>query len=198
MRWFREKPRRLNLGRFVAPEPVPEVPVSELVEEAVLIAGAGVRLAVKNVIILRSLRDRVDFDESVLAQAVREELSIMADEKLGDAHRLATLHAGARQRPGQPEHQSDYRFVDVDALQRREDVARAVADRLRELSTVDHYVRSIVDSARVSAWDEIAASLKHKLLLAARPVDKHYARYRDARVAELLGDLADLEAGEPW
>lgn len=194
MAWFRKRRPPLNLGTFVAPEPVVEPPIDELVDEAALIAGAGVRLAVKNLIILRSVRDHVDYDEDRIIEAVRQELHNMADEKDADAHRLAALRDDVRKRPGAPRRHNDYRAVDTETLEKRERVSRGLADRLRVLSGDDGYVRGLVDEARTVAWEEIAASLEQKLQEAAKPVDDKYHEYRDDRLLRLLGDLADLEA----
>jgi hypothetical protein len=193
MAWFRKR-QRLDLGTYVAPEPSAETSIAELIDEAMLIAAAGVRLAIKNLIILRSLRDHADYDEEKLVESVRQELHNMADEKAGDANRFAALRTDVQSRPGQPRHHDDYRFVDTEMLKRREDVSRGLADRLRALSEDEGYVRDLVVAARTVAWEEIAASLHQKLLKAAEPVDENYERYRDDRLLSLLGDLADLEA----
>ncbi len=195
MAWFRKRRPRIDLGTYVAPEPVDEVPVSELVDEAVLIAGSGVRMAVKNLIILRALRDGANYDEARIIDSVRQELQNMADEKDADAARLAALRADIQKRPGQPAHHDDYRRVDSDMIERREDVSHGLAVRLRELSEDDDYVKQLVDVAHAFAWDEIAASVEQKLLAAAQPVDDKYEEYRDDRLLRLLGDLNDLEAG---
>ena len=194
MAWFRKRRSHLDLGTYMPQESPSDTPVVDLIDEAMLIAGAGVRLAVKNLIILRSLRDQVDYDEERVVEAVREELHNLADEKDADADRLAALRTDVKKRPGMPHHHDDYRFVDTDTLQRREDVSRGLATRLRELSGIDEYVRQIVAVAHAVAWEEIAASLEQKLIAANQPVDDKYEEYRDDRLLRLLGDLADLEA----
>lgn len=194
MAWFRKRRPRLDLGTYVPPESVEDAPLADLIDEATLIAAAGVRLAVKNLIILRSMRDHVDYDEERVVQAVREELHNLADEKDGDADRLAQLRTDVKKRPGMPHHHDDYRFVDTATLKRREDVSRGLAARLRELSADDGYVRQMVAAAHAFAWEEIAASVKQKALAANEPVDDKYNEYRDDRLLRLIGDLADLDA----
>lgn len=194
MAWFRKRQPRINLGVYVAPEIADELPVADLVDEAVLIASAGVRISVKNLIILRALRDHHDYDEVRIVEAVRQELQNMADEKDADADRLAQLGVDAHQRPGQPAHHDDYRRVDTGAIERREAVSQGLAVRLRELSDDDEFVCELVRTAHGFAWDEIAASVEAKLQAAAQPVDKNYKLYRNDRLLRLIGDLNDLEA----
>jgi hypothetical protein len=153
-----------------------------------------VRLSVKNLMILKSMRDHADWDVSRYVEAVRQELSNLADEKDGDATRIAALAHEARKLSGEATHQADYRSGDVESLRLRESVSRGLAVRLRELSTQDDYVTEFVEVAHAAAWEEIAASVEAQLLRAAMPVDDDYQKHRDERLFDLLGDLADLDA----
>ncbi len=193
MRWYKKR-RTINLGTYVAPKLREPVHIDDLIDEGLLIARAGVRLAVKNLMILKSVRDHADWDASRYVEAVRQELSNLADEKDGDATRIAALAAEAKTLPGEAKHQADYRSGDVKALRLREHVSRGLATRLRELSTDDEYVAEFVELAQTSAWEEVAASLEAKLERAARPPEKDYEKYRHERLLALLGDLADLDA----
>jgi hypothetical protein len=193
MRWYTKR-RTINLGKFVAPKSLPPVSLEELIEEALLIARAGVRLSVKNLMILKSMRDHADWDVSRYVEAVRQELSNLADEKDGDAARIAALADAARKLSGEATHHSDYRSGDVEPLNLRERVSHGLAARLRELSMDDEYVAEFVELAHTSAWEEIAASVEAKLVLAAQPPDDDYEKFRDERLFELLGDLAELDA----
>lgn len=192
-RWYTRR-KTLDLGRFVAPKARPPVPLEELIDEGLLIARAGVRLAVKNLMILKSMRDHADWDVTRYVDAVRQELSNLADEKDGDADRIAAIASEAKSLSGEATHQADYRSGDVRALNLRESVSRGLANRLRELSADDDYVAEFVELAQASAWEEIAASVEAKLLRAALPPDDDYARERDGRLLDLLGDLAELDA----
>ena len=193
MAWFRRK-KTLDLGTFVAPEAVPPASFDDLIDEGVLISAAGVRLAVKNLMILKSLRDHADYDEARYEEAVRQELANLADEKDADADRLAKVRVEAYSRPGLPTHHSDYRLVDSGALLMRERLSRGLADRLRQLSEDREYVGELVALAQEMAWGEVAASVTAKAHEATRPVDDKYWEYRDDRLLRLLGDLSDLEA----
>jgi hypothetical protein len=193
MKWFRKAPR-IDLGRFVAPLPLPDPTLEDLVEEGVLIAAAGVRLAVKNLVIRTSLRDRLDYSEARYREAVREELLNLSHEKRVDAARIGAQLARARQREGRPTHATDYRTVDAVPLARREEVSRALSERLEQLSDDEAFVLGLVRTARADAWREIGASIEAVAARRTAPVDDDYGRERSERMMHLLGDLAELEA----
>lgn len=195
MALFRKR-RRVDVGRYVAPDPRPELPVDELVDEGALIAGAAVRLAVKNGIVLRALRDRADYDEQVATDSVRQELLDLVAEKIDDAERIADAREGARDRHGKAVHQSDYREGDLHTLRRREDVSRGLADRLRELSDDDEYLRSTFARANDAALDELSAWIGATIPGTGAPRDPiAYERNKTERLRALISvDLATLEA----
>lgn len=194
MRWLPRR-RRFTLGTYVPP-PQRQATVEEMVDDGVLIAAAAVRLSVKNLIVLRSARDRVDYSPEWVAAAVGEELRNLATEKEGDADRLREVLHIASARQGQPQHGSDYRAVDAQALGRRAEVSSTLASRLRELSEDADFVRVLVERARDDAWAEVAASITAKAALSTPLRDPHYERERGGRMLLLLGDLADLEREE--
>jgi hypothetical protein len=183
-----------TLGKFEPPALAPEPTLDELVEEGVLIAGAAVRLAVKNLVILGSLRDQVDYDERIYVAAVRDELLGLANEKSDDADRLGSVAEGASTRAGRATNHSDYRSVDVAILSRRQMVALRLSRRLRSLSEDDEYLRGLAQSAHASAWEEVAKSLEERMISARIVEDDQYRRERGERIMEVLGDLGELEA----
>ena len=196
MAWFRRSRRRIDLGRFVAPERLPEATIDDLVEEGELLAAVAVRLAVKNRIILGSLRDELDYDEGRYVSAVGDELIALADESEADAERIASHRAGAGSRPGRAQHFHDYRDVDSSTLQRREEYSRRLADRLRALAGDEEFARTTATKAHEAAWDEIAASVKARLTRAATIGDEpDYVIERMDRLRELTRDLKKLERG---
>lgn len=195
MKWFRRAPR-IDLGRYVAPPPLPEPSLDDLVDEGVLIAAAGVRLAVKNLVIRTSLRDRLDYSETRYREGVREELLNLAHEKRVDAARIGAQLARARERDGRPTHATDYRTIDAAPLARREEVSRALSQRLEQLSDDEAFVLALVRTARSDAWREIGASIEAVAARRSAPVDDDYGRERAERMMHLLGDLAELEARE--
>src|SRR5690606_38832822 len=98
----------------VAQEPDPELEGSghsaeSLVEEGMLIVRAALRLAAKNQLILRALRDEQPYDRDELAAQIRAEMHDLAAEKRADAARLKKAAARAARRRGRAAHQTDYR-----------------------------------------------------------------------------------------
>ena len=61
---------------------------SDIVDDAVLLATGAVRSAVKNLLIVRALRDGKDFDEAWWLDAVAREFEAIAVEKDDDAKRV--------------------------------------------------------------------------------------------------------------
>ena len=196
MAWFRKSRRSLDLGRFVAPEALPETAMDELVEEGELLSGASVRLAVKNRIILGSLRDELDFDADRYISAVAEELQALAEERDADADRIAAQRTDAAHRDGRAEHFHDYRAGDSATLERREEYSRRLAQRLRELAGDEEFARTTATRAQEAAWDEIAASVQARLTRAATIGDEpDYVIERMDRLRDLTRDLRRLERG---
>jgi len=194
--WFRRSRRSIDLGHFVAPERLPESAIDDLVEEGELLAAVAVRLAVKNRIILGSLRDELDYDEERYVSAVADELIALADERDADADRIAADRADAGNRSGRAEHFHDYREADASTLERREEYSRRLADRLRTLAGDDGFARDTATKAHEAAWDEIAASVKARLTRAATIGDEpDYVIERMDRLRELTRDLKKLERG---
>ncbi len=196
MKWFRRN-RRFSLGRYVGPVETHHATIEEMVDDGVLIAAAATRLAIKNLVILKAMRDRVDYSIDRTAAAVRQELENLAVEKDGDAQRLITERDRAALRSGSSHSHSDYRQADLEALESRAAVSRSLAERLRELSTDDAFVAELVEGSHAAAWREIAASITAKAALATGVVqDARYTRERGERLLGLLGDLNDLDSRE--
>jgi hypothetical protein len=188
---------RVDVGKYVAPEPTDPVPAGDIAEEGVLIAASAVRMAVKNRQIVRALRDRADYSEKAAVAAAREVFRQLAREKRDEIERIDDILEVARDRPGRAIHQTDYRRGDTEHLEKREEVSEILADRLDELAEDDGYLHGIVDRARDAAWDEIAASIIAKLL--RRPEleasTRDYQDQRASRIRELVKvDLPLLEA----
>lgn len=123
--------------------------------EGLLIAASGVRLALKNRIILRALQDRRPIDEAWLAQALKDEVESLVHEKLADATRVERMRPRAAQRRGPADHVSDYRRDDLVFLQQREEVNRGTAEQLSALLFDDDFVSSTTGAAREAAVDEM-------------------------------------------
>ncbi|MCU1438264.1 MAG: hypothetical protein JWP66_1351 [Naasia sp.] len=176
--------------------------LADQVDEGVLIATSAVRLAAKNDLILRALRDGDEYDAGALAGAVRAELLALAEEKVEDARRVESVRRSVRRRFGVPRHQHDYRRADRAPLEKREQVNAALAVRLRALSEDDDYIRDIVARARDAALDEIAYSMRDKAraLYNTAMVDEDYEVARELRMQMIAHDLNELERtrGARW
>lgn len=137
------------------------MPFPELVADALLVARAGVRQSVKNVVIVRALRDRIDFDHLWYVDAVRAELEMVAVEAETDAARVKRELDYAKGRHFSAVTARDYVARDVPPLKRRRKVLLALAAELRAIALDDAAVEQIIDEARNNALDEIAATASH-------------------------------------
>ena len=156
MRWPRGGRRE---RRPLAPRVLPDVSIDVQVDEALLIASAGARLSLKNLFILRTLRDGKSFEESWYATAIREELLHLADETDLDADRMLDERERALKRQGRALFQDDYRLIDAELLDRREKVLRGLAARLRALSDDREHLGALISEAREQALDEVVAAI---------------------------------------
>lgn len=163
---------------------------AELVADAMLVARAGVRQHVRNVVIMRTLRDGADFDLAWYTDAVRAELEAGARESEAAAEQLATDARRARGRHLNATTARDYVDRDVPKLQRRRRVHLALAARLRAFADDELAVLALIEDARALALDDIASA-------AAAVPGSHGPRAltgaaRRIAIADLLDDLADL------
>ncbi|MEO8528797.1 MAG: hypothetical protein ABI435_06940 [Pseudolysinimonas sp.] len=163
-----------------------------MIDEGVLIAAAAIRMAVKNKGILRTLRDRSDYDGAWYDQRVRKELRRLAEEKAEDADRVTAEIGGARGRSGKGEHASDFRGIDVARLERRLLLLRGLDDRFRELAEDADYVHTLAVASRELASSEIADSVKATALRELGPVDRLSDDERATQLRILKDDLANL------
>ncbi len=188
--WRKRRRRSIDLGRYEPPESFPEPSDEELVDEGLLIAAAGVRLAAKNLMVLRVLREQADYDEAWYTDAVRQELQHVADEKERDLAQLEATREKAEGRPGKAEHHADYRSRDVHLLEKRERILVRLVERLRELADDDEYAAGLVAAARESALAEVGVSIRRHA--AAGLPDPDYDLERSTRLRLLAVDLAEL------
>jgi hypothetical protein len=156
---------------------------ADIVADAVLLATAAVRIAVKNLLIVRSLRDRADFDEPWWRAAVEREFELLAAEYEADATRLGGVRAAAKGRVGRAVHPADFRARDRPVLKRRIRVLRKIAIRLREIAL------ALVAEARQAALEEITTA-RHD----PSPQATADPGERAAGLAFLADDLAALAA----
>ncbi len=137
--------------------------LDEQVEEGVMLAEFGARMALKNQIIVGVLTDPDGFDESRMRAAARATLYEEVQQEDESASIAEGERDSAANRDGTALHHHDYRTDDVANLRRREKVHAAVAERLWRLREDDEYLDRFVARAQADAWREIAAVIESKL-----------------------------------
>ncbi|MCU1635812.1 MAG: hypothetical protein JWQ68_1051 [Cryobacterium sp.] len=165
-------------------------PVENLVDEVLLIVAAGLRLSVKNDLIIRVLRDGLGYSEDALVNALQSSIDALIREKTDEISRLRATRARAGRRRGRARRHDDYRRDDVRLLASREQINRRLVERLRELGDDEQFVRNQLTAARDSALHDVMQAR----LAPAAPVlvDDLYLAERDQRMALLEGDLDAL------
>ena len=160
---------------------------ADVVDDAVLLATGAVRSAVKNLLIVRALRDNADYEQSWWLDAVAREFEVIAAENDADIARLEALRLAARKKGGRAQHPADFRSRDAPVLKKRIRVLRKIAARLREIATDEDAVLALVAEARAAALDEIT-SARHD----PSPRAASDPKERAAGLAGLADDLAAL------
>jgi hypothetical protein len=163
-----------------------------MVADATLVSLAAVRQAVKNVMLVRALRDDVDFDEEWYADAARRELEQLAGEAAAEAARLREVREATRRRRGVARAADDYRAADSRHLKRRARVLGDLDEELRRLAQDDTTVSTLVAEARLRALDEITATTASVPGLGRERAATGIARSRALQsLREELSDYAD-------
>jgi hypothetical protein len=191
----RIRPRRVDVGTYEDPEPQSWPTVERQIDEGVLIAASATRMAVANGLIERILRDGFNYDERRLRLAVQAQLLALARENEEDAERIGETRDLQRSR--------GYRGAaadrDAPRLQRRIDVSRGLAARLREVSTDEAAVSELAERAREAALGELAVSveLSSRSLKPRTDIVQDVGRdTRDHRMRSLREELAALTDGQ--
>jgi hypothetical protein len=163
-----------------------------MVADATLVSLAAVRQAVKNVMLVRALRDDVDFDEEWYADAARRELEELAGEAAAEAARLREVREATRRRRGVARAADDYRSADSRHLKRRARVLEELVEELRRLAQDDTTVSTLIAEARLRALDEITATTASVPGLGRERAATGIARSRALQsLREELSDYAD-------
>ena len=159
----------------------------DIVADAVSLATAAVRIVVKNLLIVRALRDRADYEPSWWLATVAREFEVIAAQNETDAARLEQVRDATRRKRGRPQHPGDFRATDAPVLRRRIRVLRKIATRLREIATDQDAVEALIAEARRAALDEIT-NARHT------PSPRVHLDADDRAIALTLlaGDLAAL------
>jgi flagellar motility protein MotE (MotC chaperone) len=163
-----------------------------MVADATLVSLAAVRQAVKNVMLVRALRDDVDFDEEWYADAARRELEELAGEAAAEAARLREVRDATRRRRGVARAADDYRAADSRHLKRRARVLEELDEGLRRLAQDETTVSTLIAEARLRALDEITATTASVPGLGRERAATGIARSRALQsLREELSDYAD-------
>ena len=163
-----------------------------MVADATVVSLAAVRQAVKNVMLVRALRDDVDFDEEWYADAARRELEQLAGEAAAEAARLREVREATRRRRGVARAADDYRAADSRHLKRRARVLEELVEELGRLTQDDTTVSTLVAEARLRALDEITATTASVPGLGRERAATGIARSRALQsLREELSDYAD-------
>ncbi len=184
--------RRVNLGTYRAPAYGEPPPISDVVDEGVLVLAASVRLSVKNQAIVRILRDQVDYDPKWYRKAVRKQLLDFAEEKSVDVDRLNAEIESASEKSGRAEHQSDYRRVDLVQLERRRKSTEGLVERLRALADDKDYVDRQATASRELALDELGVAIRTTALGIVPQASPLSAKEKKKQLDELQRELAEL------
>ena len=191
MTFFRRRPRgQLDLGHYTAPAAEPAVPVQRVVDEGLLVALSGVRLAVKNRMIVAALRDGLDYDHADYAAFATDRIVEVADHEESAATQLRRRIDLA----ALPSDDSDRIEYERRALIRSE-LARA----LMAVTEDQEALGAIIDASRHAALDDVATTLGQRAVGPSASTDEHYLpgpdyeTEKDDRVAALIVlDLALL------
>jgi hypothetical protein len=133
-------------------------------EEGMLLADFSVRMTVRNAIITEMLtRENAVFAPAPFIQVARGALLALAHDADATGARVATEHRFAAVLEGEPEHSHDYRPADAINLRRRQALARATADELRQRSRDDEHLAHVVERARAEAWREISREIELRI-----------------------------------
>lgn len=182
------KRSREPLRRYQPPSEFPPTPLEELVEEGLLIALSGVRLSVKNRILVHVLRDGADLDLDWCRAVVGSELHALAQESADDAQRLAAQMAGKSTKPWVD---ADESYYEPARLPRRQQLLTMLAARLQGLATDEKRVRELAVASRDAALHDLVAARA----ITRRDPRAIRTRARESEIAKLRAELEELTAG---
>ncbi|AMB57530.1 hypothetical protein [Microterricola viridarii] len=140
-----------------------EASLAEQVDEGVMLAEFGARMALKNQIIVGMLTEPDGFDAERMRAAARAALYEEVQQEDESASIAEEERDTAANRAGKALHHHDYRTEDVANLRRREKMHAAVAERLWRHREDPEYLDAFVARAQADAWSEISAVIESKL-----------------------------------
>ena len=175
----------MSVGEFVAPEPQPLAPVDDVVHDALKIARQGVRMTVKNHLIVNALRDGLDFDEHGLEEVAAAEYRSLAAASLEGAERAQKeiVRGETMERRvfpgGKPV------VVEPDHL-RKPLVLRQVAEAYEAAAADTEGLAAVIAEAKRDAWSEVGGTLTSRLTADRVEDDPEYLAFRDERIARFV------------
>ena len=192
-----KKPRR-NVGEFVPPAPQPLAPLDDVIHDALKIAARGVRMAVKNHLIVNALRDGKSFDEQELEAFARNEYELLAADNRQMADRAEEQLAKDADKMDGRVYPGGKPVVVEEEHQRKPVILRAVADAYENEAITPEALAKLIDEAKAEAWSEIGAVVAARLAQPRIEDDPEYLTFRDERLAHFLDeDLAELIRNAP-
>lgn len=163
-------------------------------EEGLLITLSAVRMSVKNSIIVKAIRDQVNFAEADYGAITRAELLKLSKRSIHDAERVEKQRKRLMKFKGTYSYDEDTR-QDVKLLARRRKVYEQLAAALIEVSESEERVAHIVVEAQRDAAAELVGSVSAKLIAQAQVAEEpDYEKKRTDRMRDLVDiDLAILK-----
>ncbi|MER3390795.1 MAG: hypothetical protein RJQ01_12300 [Microcella sp.] len=132
----------------------PHVPSSP-VEEGVLVARSALRLAIKNRIILLTLRDETPWSDLTMIELARREIETLREELTQTAERLEAASATPRRLFGLSRRAAANRRQDAEHQRTRARILRGVVDRLREIEDDPAQTHALLAVAREETLAEL-------------------------------------------
>jgi|GEM_PF-2188562 len=125
------------------------------VEEGLLVAQSALRLAVKNRVILATMRDGGEWNDAAMADVVRGEIDELLIELDADADRLHAASAAIAKRARRGFRLTPRQKKESERLATRARISRRVAERLRESRDDEAFVASVINLAREDSLREL-------------------------------------------
>jgi len=192
------KKNRRNVGEFVPPAPQPLAPLEDVIHDALKIAARGVRMSVKNHLIVNALRDGKSFDEQELEDFARNEYHELAAENRLMAERAEEQLARDADKMDGRVYPGGKPVVVEEEHQRKPAILRAVADAYETDAVEPAALAKLIDEAKAEAWSEIGSVVAARLAQPRIEDDPEYLTFRDERLAHFVEeDLAELIRSAP-
>ncbi|MCL2514343.1 MAG: hypothetical protein FWD85_05480 [Microbacteriaceae bacterium] len=175
------------MGTFVAPEPQPLAPLDDVVHDALKIAHHGVRMSVKNHLIVNALRDGKPFDERELEEFAAAEYRALAASSREAAGRAQRDIARGEQLTGRVFPGGKPVVVEPEHL-RKPIALRQVADAYDAAAADSDELGLLIDEAKAEAWEEVGGTLASRLAMNRIEDDPEYLAFRDERLQHFIED----------